>query len=627
MTSPLVLRLRFLGLTLAVGLIVWAATVLAFFTWRALAEGHVGHQGTSPTTPWVLLLSLPAVMFAPLMGYVAQSGFRRQLLFTVTVIIFGLLLVPYLDPVGQPWLSYAALISLFTVQYLMIAHVVLTELKFHLRIRKYAYLWAFVTVVILGAFLGGIGFVFQWGSAADPVAAVKLLLAAVAVSGALLPMGLPPSETKIAGGLVKTLAAGSRILWKEPYTRYPLMMFALVAFLITLTGVWVLRTGLGQAAPPQAYAEVWARTNRFALGLLIGWVCCLSHPNTYRNGYLFGHAAALATFCAGWLLIGESRETPVLLLGVCFGAVISPLWNWVSNWTPPGWHGVAAMWLFGGAAAGVALAGAVGLLGGRVDDIASMCLYLLLGGTALMTVVGWTVLFRPLMEGTMGYFMLPMYHVHCRGPGLLKLPVRREPVLYIANHAAWFDPLWLSNAIQTPCTPMMTSTFYDLPVIRFVMRHVMGTIRVPDSRYRKEAPEIQEAIAELGRGNAVMIFPEGYLRRKEEIPMRRFGRGVWQILAARPQTPVMACWIEGGWGSVVSHKGGPPLKNKGLKNFGRIEIGFREPIIVPPEILADQMKTRLFLMNEVSLARVPLGLKPLELSKVAEEPGGEGGEE
>ncbi len=623
MTSPLVLRLRFLGLTLAVGLIVWAATVLAFFTWRALAEGHVDHQGTSPTTPWLLLLALPAVLFAPLMGYVAQSGFRRPLLFTVTVIIFGLLLIPYLDPAGQPWLSYAALISLFTVQYLMIAHVVLTELKFHLKIRKYAYLWAFVTLVILGAFLGGIGFVFQWGSAADPVAAVKLLLAAVAVSGALLPMGLPPSETKSDGGMVKTLVAGSRILWKEPYTRYPLMMFALVAFLITLTGVWVLRTGLGQAAPPQAYAEVWARGNRFALGLLIGWACCLLHPNTYRNGYIFGHAAALATFCAGWLLVGESRETPILLLGACFGAVISPLWNWVSNWTPPGWHGVAAMWLFGGAAAGVALAGAVGLLGGRVDDIASACLYLLLGGTAVMTVVGWTALFRPLMEGTMGFFMLPMYHVHCRGPGLLKLPVRREPVLFIANHAAWFDPLWLANAQQAPCTPMMTSTFYDLPVISLVMKYVMGTIRVPDSRYRKEAPEIQEAIAELGRGNCVMIFPEGYLRRKEEILMRRFGRGVWQILAARPQTPVMACWIEGGWGSVVSHKGGPPLKNKGLKNFGRIEIGFREPIIVPPEILADQMKTRLFLMNEVSLARVPLGLKPLELPTPVDGPADE----
>lgn len=627
MSSPIILRLRFLGLTLAVGLVVWTATVLAFFTWRALNDGHVGNQGTAPTAAPLLLLALPAVLLAPLMGLVAQAGFRRPMLFTLTLIMFGLLTVLYANPAGGLWLSVAGLVTLFAVQYVMIAHVVLTELKFHLRTTQIARLWGFVTGVILIAFLGGVWFVFQWANMADPAAALKLLLAATLVSATLVPMGLPPSPTRIDGSLVKTLSAGTRILWKEHYTRYPLMMFALVAFLITLTGVWILRAGVGDLTPPQADEEVWARGTRFALGLLLGWAWSLSHGNAFRNGYLFGWAALVAGFGAGWLLVGESRETPILLLGVGFGAVLSPLWNWVSNWTPPGWHGVAAMWLFGGAAAGVALAAAVGLRGGRIDDIASTCLCLLLAGTAVMAVVGWTILFRPLMEGTAGFIMPIIYRSRIRGPGVLKLPVRREAVLYVANHAAWFDPLWLSDCLPSPCTPMMTSSFYDLPVIRFLMKRVMGTIRVPDSRYRKEAPEIQEAIAELNKGNAVMIFPEGYLRRKEEIPMRRFGRGVWQILAVRPQTPVVACWIEGGWGSIVSHKGSPPLKGKKFKLFAPIDIGVREPMVVPPEILADQMKTRLFLMNEVSLARVPLGLPPLELSKAVEEPGGEGGEE
>ncbi len=47
-----------------------------------------------------------------------------------------------------------------------------------------------------------------------------------------------------------------------------------------------------------------------------------------------------------------------------------------------------------------------------------------------------------------------------------------------------------------------------------------------------------------------MIFPEGFLRRKEEQPLRRFGQGAWAILQARPDTPVFATWIEGGVGEL-----------------------------------------------------------------------------
>ena len=89
-----------------------------------------------------------------------------------------------------------------------------------------------------------------------------------------------------------------------------------------------------------------------------------------------------------------------------------------------------------------------------------------------------------------------------------------------------------------------------------------GVIRVPEKALKKDAPEIQEAIAALDRGECVVIFPEGYLRRTEDRPLRRFGQGVWQILKARPSTPVFATWIEGGWGSYTSYFNGPPTKNK-----------------------------------------------------------------
>lgn len=618
MQSIAILRLRFIGVMIATGLMIWAFVVLAMFSWGIIVEGNFGRAETSPTTPFLLLLTLPTILLMPLMGYVAQSHFRRVLMLAFTTISFLVVMVLYLNPVGQPWLSFAGLLSIFTVQYLMLAHVLLTEIKLELKFPQLAIVSAMLTLLVLFAFIGGVVFSFQWSNNMPPADALKLLLAAILVSGTLIPISVPPTQTT-SSNFVQTLREGTSILWREPYTRLPLMMVTLVAFMVTLVSVWIVRARLGDVNPLEANVLVWERTMRFIWGLLIGWVISALHPNTFRHGFFLPHAALIAVFSASWLLVGESRETPMLLLGIAFGSVLSPLWNWVSNWTKPGWHGIAAMWFFGGIAFGIACAAAVGLAGQKVDDIASISLYLLLGSTIIMAIAGWTTaLARPMVEGSLEFLLLPMYHVHRHGPGVDKLPIRREPVIFLVNHAAWFDPLWFSKSLPAPCTPLMTSVFYDLPVIHFFMKRMMGTIRVPDAGYRKEAPELKEAVAELRRNNALLIFPEGYLRRKDDNPIRRFGRGVWHILKECPDVPVIACWIEGGWGSFFSFKNGPPTKGKPFDFFRRIDIGFREPVLVPPEILADQLKTRLFLMTEVSLARTTIGLPAVDLTNALE---------
>jgi 1-acyl-sn-glycerol-3-phosphate acyltransferase len=141
---------------------------------------------------------------------------------------------------------------------------------------------------------------------------------------------------------------------------------------------------------------------------------------------------------------------------------------------------------------------------------------------------------------------------------------------------------------------------------------VVGTIRVPDKLYRREAPEIQEAIAALDRNDGVVIFPEGWLRRKDEVPLRRFGRGTWQILHARPNTPVFSFWIEGNWGSFFSWKGGALMKGKPLDFWRTIQIAGIEGRVVPPEVLESHLATRAELMKWVLEARALLGLPPIE---------------
>jgi 1-acyl-sn-glycerol-3-phosphate acyltransferase len=229
---------------------------------------------------------------------------------------------------------------------------------------------------------------------------------------------------------------------------------------------------------------------------------------------------------------------------------------------------------------------------------------------AVIVVFAWWRLFRPFFELCVEPVLRIGYKIHKTGPGVNAVPYH-GPLLVIANHACWWDPLFLADVVPRPVTPMMTARFYDRWFLRPLMVYTFGVIRVPEGSLRREAPEIQDAIAALDAGKCLVIFPEGFLRRKEEQPLRRFGRGVWEILKARPNTPVLACWIEGGWGSWASYWNGPPTKNK-KPDFRRlIRIGVAAPTTVPPEVLGHHLQTRIMLMNRVLAARTHLGLPAL----------------
>lgn len=228
----------------------------------------------------------------------------------------------------------------------------------------------------------------------------------------------------------------------------------------------------------------------------------------------------------------------------------------------------------------------------------------------LTAVFAWVRLFRPVFELCVEPPLWWMYHIRPAGPDLAKVPPT-GPCLILANHGCYLDPLFLAKILPRPITPMMTARFYDLPILRPLMVY-FGIIRVPEKPLKRDVPEeIEDAIAALDRGACVVIFPEGYLRRTEEKPLKRFGRGVWQILQARPNTPVFACWIEGSWGSYMSYYNGKPMQNK-KRDFRRpIGIGVVGPVETTAEQLAAHLRTRLHLMNAVASARVPLGLSPL----------------
>lgn len=293
------------------------------------------------------------------------------------------------------------------------------------------------------------------------------------------------------------------------------------------------------------------------------------------SGWAFGFPLGLIWGGLNRLPRGANPFVEVLVPLVAFLLGVATTTGWLNGSAPPHWGG----WYI------AAVAG-------------------------ILTLTACLCLFRPTFELLCEPVMWLMYSVRSTGRGLKSMPTI-GPCLVLANHACWFDPLLLAKALPRRVTPMMTARFYNLPVIYWLMRR-FGVIRVNEKAIRREMPEeLGEAIAALDRGECVLIFPESYLRRTEDRPLRRFARGIWQILDARPETPVFCCWLEGTWGSYASYHNGPPTKNK-KKDFRRpIRIGVSDALIVPDDVRREHLKTRMLLMNEVAAMRKLLGLPEL----------------
>lgn len=239
---------------------------------------------------------------------------------------------------------------------------------------------------------------------------------------------------------------------------------------------------------------------------------------------------------------------------------------------------------------------------------------MMLAVTAALTIGSWFILPQHALEILLELIFMPMYRFSFHGPGVHQIPVD-GPLIVIANHTCMLDPFFLGKIIPRKITPIMTAKYYDKPIIRWFMQNMVGTIRVPISARKTETPELDEAILRLDRGECLVMFPEGKLRREDDIELQYFSQGIWRILKERPETPVIATWIDGGWGSYLSYKNGPPGKGKSLDWFRPIRMVIHSPLVLDSELLATHQATRKYLTELVHSLKQQLQTESSELNQ------------
>lgn len=65
---------------------------------------------------------------------------------------------------------------------------------------------------------------------------------------------------------------------------------------------------------------------------------------------------------------------------------------------------------------------------------------------ACLAILSWRTLFKETIELAFEWLLMPLYRISAKGPGLLSFP-REGPVLIVANHSAWLDPVWLAKVL------------------------------------------------------------------------------------------------------------------------------------------------------------------------------------
>ncbi len=160
-------------------------------------------------------------------------------------------------------------------------------------------------------------------------------------------------------------------------------------------------------------------------------------------------------------------------------------------------------------------------------------------------------------------------HLICRYRvyGLERVP-ESGPLLIVANHLSWYDPILLGVALRRRVWFFTKSEIFRWPLVGAASK---ATGQIPVRRGESDRAALEKGLAYLQEGKALGIFPEGTVERKMTmIPALTGGA----MLAVRSGTTVLP----------IAHTGTRKILRSPRWWFPRVNITIGEPYVpvLPP---------------------------------------------
>ncbi len=164
---------------------------------------------------------------------------------------------------------------------------------------------------------------------------------------------------------------------------------------------------------------------------------------------------------------------------------------------------------------------------------------------------------------------------------------RTGPVLIVANHLIWYDPILLGIIFPRRLWFMAKIEIFAVPFVGFFARL---TGQIPVHRGQSDRAALERALIYLREAKAVTIFPEGAVAQHERLLQAHTGAA---MLALRSGVPILP----------VAHTGTRRLFFGRRGWFPRVDVRIGEPYI--PQVPAGiSRKAALRIVTEELMLRI-----------------------
>ncbi len=109
------------------------------------------------------------------------------------------------------------------------------------------------------------------------------------------------------------------------------------------------------------------------------------------------------------------------------------------------------------------------------------------------------------------------------------------PLLIVANHLSWFDPLLLGAVFPRRVWFYTKIEMFSWPVVGWLCK-ITG--QIPVDRGEGDRSSLVQALAYLREGKAVVVFPEGTVERQEQMIAAHSGVAMLALRSGASMLPV-----------------------------------------------------------------------------------------